>query len=329
MKLGKIPESVLKRSVLKQLKKGNEQVLEGPAVGEDCAVVEFNDEIIMFSSEPATDVSGQAGVRAVHAAVNNLAASGAAPVGIMVTILMPADTREKDLKRLMHEIQRECDRLGISVLGGHTETTDAVNRIVVSATGIGRGEKGQIIRAGGARPNEDIIMTKYAAMEGTGLIARERAEELRTRYSKDFVQNAQDLLCHISVLKEAEIAGEYDTSAMHDIREGGVYGGLWELAAASQVGLKVNLDAIPMKQETVEVCEFFDLNPYKLTSSGCMLIVTPRGRDLVQALCEAGIPAAIIGKTTKDQSRIIIREGEEGFLEPPKSDERFKILNGI
>ena len=83
------------------------------------------------------------------------------------------------------------------------------------------------------------------------------------------------------------------------------------------------------KKKKAEVCEFFDLNPYKLTSSGCMLIVTPRGRDLVQALCEAGIPAAIIGKTTKDQSRIIIREGEEGFLEPPKSDERFKILNGI
>ncbi|MEE1313626.1 MAG: AIR synthase family protein [Lachnospiraceae bacterium] len=325
MKIGKVPESVLKRSVFKQLKKNREEVLEGPAVGEDCAVLQLDEEMVVLSTDPVTDSSERAGTLAVHITTNNLVSSGADPVGVMLTILLPEKAKEKDLKRLMQEIQKECDRLGISVLGGHTETTSAVNRIVVIATGIGKAKRSEIITTSGAGPQEDILMTKYAAMEGTGLIAARREEELRTRYSKDFIQSAKDLLNHISVVKEAEIAREYNVSAMHDVKEGGIYGALWELAAASQVGLKVDLDAIPMKQETVEVCEFFDLNPYKLSSAGCMLMVTPRGRDLADVLNRAGIPTAIIGKTINEQSKIIIREGEEGFLEPPKSDELYKL----
>lgn len=326
MKIGKIPESVLKRSVLKQLKKGRKEVLQGPAPGEDCAALCLDEEIVVLSSNPVTERAGGTGIQAVHTAVNNLLAGGAQPVGILVNIFLPEQAKEKELKALMHEVQQTCDELGISVLGGHTQTTEAVNRIIISVTSVGKAQQRQMIKTGGAKPLQDIVMTKYAALEGTGMIAQRKEQELLTRYNKDFILSAQDLTKDRSVWKEAMIAREYDVSAMHDIREGGIYGGLWELAAASQVGLKVDLDAILMRQETVEVCEFFDLNPYKLNAGGSMLIVTPNGRDLVRALQEAEIPAAIIGKTTKEESRIIIREGEEGFLEPPKSDELYKIF---
>ena len=326
MKIGKVPESVLRRSVLKQLKIVRPEVVMGPAAGEDCAAIQLAaEEMILLSTDPVTISTQKAGYEAVHLTANNLASSGAEPVGVMITILLPEKAKEKDLKQLIKDIQQACTELGIDVLGGHTETTDAVKRIVVTATGIGKVKKEELTATKGAGPEEDIILTRYAAMAGTAAIAWKQEEQLRSRYSKDFVDSAKELGKALSIVQEAKIAKECGATSMHDVEECGIYGALWELAAASQVGLRIDLDAIPMKQETVEVCEFFDLNPYKLSSGGCLLITAPRGRDLTDALQRAGIPAVIIGKTTKEQSKIIVREGEDGFLEPPKSDEIYQL----
>lgn len=325
MKPGKIPESVLKRSVLKQLKLNREEVLVGPEKGHDFAAIKMQEEICVFSMDPVIGSTEDAGIRAVHAAINNLVVAGAEPIGILNTILLPEEYKEKHLKQLMREISQVCQNLNIHILGGHTETTRAVNQVVVTVTAVGKMLESPLsIRH--AKPEQDIIMVKYAAMEGTAIIAREKESELRTRYSRDFIQNAKDLLDEMSVLKEALIAKNYGVSAMHDVRNGGVYGALWELASAADIGILVNLDMIPVRQETVEICEFYDLNPYKLLSGGSLLIVAARGHDLAERLKAAGLPAVVIGKTTKEQNKKIIREGEAGFLEPPKSDDLYKVL---
>lgn len=325
MKQGKIPESILRRSVLKQLKLNNKEILVGPNVGEDCAAIRIQDEICVFSMDPVIGSLQEVGIRAVYVAVNNLVTAGAKPIGILNTILIPEAYKEKQLKQLIKDIDQTCRELKVQVLGGHTEITKTVDQIVVIITGVGNCEE-KPVSVCNLKPDQDIVMTKYAALEGTALIALEKEDDLRTRYSRDFIQNAKDLLHDISIVKEAAIAKEYEISAMHDARNGGIYGALWEFASTADVGVLVDLDLIPVRQETVEICEFYDLNPYKLLSGGSLLIASSRGYDLAKSLNAAGLPAVVIGKTTKEQSRKIIREGEESFLEPPKSDDLYKIL---
>ena len=113
---------------------------------------------------------------------------------------------------------------------------------------------------------------------------------------------------------------------MHDITEGGAFGALWEVAAAAGLGLDIDLMKIPVRQETIEVCEVFGINPYELISSGSLLVTTPDGTGLIRALEEAGIPAAIIGKMEDGNDRIIRNGEDRRYLEPPKTDEIYKVV---
>lgn len=326
MDIGKVSESVLKRSILKQIKHRREEVLVGPGVGEDCSVIELKeDEVFVISTDPITGTTEDIGTLAVHITANDISSNGAQVIGIMLTILLPEGSRESELKALMKEIEGVCQSLNIEIMGGHTEITAAVNQPVITVTGVGKMPKAHMIKTAGVMPGEEVIMTKWAGLEGTAIIAREKEEELLTRYTKDFIKNAKDFMKHISVVPEAVIGREMGVKAMHDVTEGGIYGALWELAAASGVGLEINLKKIPIRQETIEFCEFFDLNPYQLISSGVMLMVSDKANALVDTLEKKGIPAAVIGRVTKSNDRVVFNEEEKRFLAPPKSDELYKI----
>jgi hydrogenase maturation factor len=183
-----------------------------------------------------------------------------------------------------------------------------------------------MIKTAGAKPGQEIVMTKWAGLEGTAIIAAAREEELRTKYSSSFIDGAKKMINEISVVPEARIARAIGVTSMHDVTEGGIFGALWEIGAASKVGLEVDLKKILLKQETVEICEFYDLNPYMLISSGCMLMITDKANQLVDRLKAGGIAAAVIGRITEGNDRIIINEDERRYLEPPKSDELYKVM---
>lgn len=328
MKAGKVPESVLKRSVIKQVKVNKDMILSGPGVGMDFgAVLSEKGESFVFSTSPVTGTKKETGVYAFLNAANNLFASGADPVGVMVTILLPEKTEESVLRELLKEIANIAKSAGVAILGGHTEIMDAVNTPIISITGVGKVKKEKMVSAAGAKAGQDIIMTKYAAAYGTSQIAREHEEELLTRYPKSFIKEAKDMEQMYSIASEAVIAREFQISAMHDISECGVYGALWELAAASKVGLEVDLARIPIRQHTVEICEFFDLNPYMLRGNGSLLITADHGSAIVDALYQAGVEAAIIGHITDNQDKVVIygEEADRRFLEPPRRDEIYKI----
>lgn len=327
MKTGKVSESILKRSVFKQIKHRRDEVLVGPGVGKDCAMIHQDDEHVMIlSTDPITGSVKDIGKLAVYVTSNDIASGGGEMIGIMVTLLLPEKTSEKYLKEIIHEMEMTCASLNIEIIGGHSEVTKAVNQPIISVTGIGKLKKSEINVSSGLIPGQDVVMTKWAGLEGSAIIASEKEEELLTRYTKDFIQGAKDMLSSISIVKEAQIAKDYDVTLMHDITEGGVFGALWEVAALSDVGIEVDLKKIPIRQETIEICEFFDLNPYQLMSSGCLLLATNRGSDLVEALKAEHIPAAIIGKVTSGNERIVFNEDERRFLSPAKSDELYKVM---
>ncbi len=327
MKVGKIPENVLKRSVFKQLHTKRDEVILGAGVGEDCAALKLaDDEVFVISTDPITGTATDIGELAIQITVNDLASSGAEPIGVMLTMLLPENATEEELKTVMSQVESACEKNHIQVMGGHTEVTKAVNQIVISVTGVAKVKEGSLISTASAEPDMDILVTKWIGIEGTAILAKEREAELSTRYAKPFIESAKAFDRYLSVLPEAATAVKSGVAAMHDITEGGVFGALWELAEASGVGLEIDLKKIPLKQETVEICEYFGISPYELISSGSMLMAAKDGNRLVMELQKAGIPAVIIGKATAGNDRILRNEDETRYLEPPKTDELYKVL---
>ncbi|MCI8299800.1 MAG: hydrogenase maturation factor [Lachnospiraceae bacterium] len=327
MKVGKIPENVLKRSVFKQIHTKREEVILGAGVGEDCAAVRLKeDEMFVISTDPVTGTATDIGHLAVHITINDLASAGAQPVGVMLTILLPEHTQEAELKKMMGQIEQACAAAKVQIMGGHTEVTKAVCQPVVNVCGVGKVKAGQLVSTAGARPGDDILASKWIGLEGTSIIAKEKAQELSERYSVNLIKKAQEFDQYLSVLPEAAVAVKSGVTAMHDVTEGGIFGALWELAESSGVGLEIDLKKIPVKQETIEVCEFFGINPYELISSGCMLMASQDGTALLRELEKAGIHAVLIGKATAGNDRVLRNEEERRFLEPPKTDELYRVL---
>ena len=252
MKTGKIPESVLKRSVLRQLHNRRDEVLLGAGVGEDCAALTLEaDEVFVMSTDPITGTGKEMGSLAVITTANDLASSGAEPVGVMLMILLPEASEEALLKEIMRDAEATCEKFHMQILGGHTEVSAAVNRPVISVSGVGKVKKDAMIKTGGARPGMDIVVSKWIGIEGTVILAKERERELLGRYATTFIDRAKDLDAYISVLSEAAVAARSGVSAMHDVTEGGIFGALWEMAEASGVGLEIDLKKIPVRQETI------------------------------------------------------------------------------
>ena len=303
MKIGKVPESVLKRSVIRQLHTKRKEVVLGAGVGEDCAALTLApDEMFVMSTDPITGTIHEIGKLAILITTNDLASAGAEPIGVMLTILLPEHTEESLLKQLMQELEEAAAAVSVQIMGGHTEITRVVNQPLVTVCGVGKVKKNGLISTGGAKPGMDIIATKWIGLEGTAIIAHEKEEELCTHFSRHFVEQAQALDRYLSVMPE------------------------WEMAEASGVGLEIDLKKIPLRQETVEVCEFFHINLYELISSGCMLMAAADGNELIRRLKENGIEATVIGKATAGNDRVLMNEDERRFLEPPKTDELYKVI---
>ena len=327
MKVGKIPESVLKRSVFKQIHTKRSEVLLGAGVGEDCAAVKLaDDEMFVMSTDPITGTATDIGNLAIHITLNDLASAGAEPVGVLLTILLPENSEEAVLKETMAQIEIACAEANVQIMGGHTEVTKAVNQPLINVCGVGKAKVGKLVSTAGAKVGDDIIVTKWIGLEGTSIIAKEKEQELLNRYPAQLVEEAKNFDKYLSVLPEAASAVKSGVSAMHDVTEGGIFGALWEMAEASGVGLEIDLKKIPVKQETIEVCEFFGINPYELISSGSMLMAAPDGNTLVRELEKQGIHAVVVGKAVAGNDRVLINDDETRFLEPPKTDELYKVV---
>ena len=326
MEIGKIPENVLKRSVFKKINVKRPEVLIHAGVGEDCAVLAPSEDAIVLSTDPITGTAKDIGKLAFHVTANDIASSGAELVGVLLTIIFPPENSEEELKAIMDDISELTGKYNVEILGGHTEVSEAVNQTLVSVTGVGRIAKDKMVATGGLKPKQDLGVTKWIGLEGSSVIAKGKEDILKKSLPKEMIDTMKEFDQFLSVVPESRIAMDVGVSAMHDVTEGGIFGALWEMAAASNVGVTVDLKKIPIRQETVELCEVFDLNPYMLISSGTMLIGTEHGNQLVEILRQAGIHAAVVGYTTESNDRVIVNGEERRFLEPPKTDELFRVL---
>lgn len=327
MKIGKVSEPVLKRSVLNYLKPNNEYVCKGAAVGADCAL--FSDKndcaaetgrVLAAATASVTgEKSPRAAAHAIMRATNNLAAGGAKAFAVQLHIMLPERYREIALKRIMEAAEATAEELEITISGGHTESLPDIQTPIVSATALGYVEQEVAARVyDKAKAGQDIVMTKWIGISDTARLAQEKEEELLSRYPLFFIKSAQNLEQYYSIIPEAATAVKSGVAAMHDVAGGGVFGALWELGERFDVGLQIELKKIPIKQETVEVCEFFGYNPYEIRSDGALLMITDDSHMLIENLAKQGIAATVIGVTTDGNDKVILNDDEKRFLEPPR-----------
>ncbi len=342
MKTGKISESILKRSVLKYCKTKREEVVKGAAPGVDCAFFTYpdrqgrdagsqlsdcQDKVFCAATQTVSLPVIRAGCYAVYAAVNAVAAGGGIPFAMQMALTLPEGTEESELKRIMQLTEEAAGICKVQIAGGHTEVTGAVKYPVISVTAFGyRLEAAERVSRGLPAAGQAVVMTKWMGLEGTAILAQEKEAELLERYPFSITTAAKGFEKYLPILPEAATALKSGATAMHDMRNGGVFGGLYELAGRLGVGLSIDLKKIPVKQETIEICEFFDLNPYGLLSGGSLLIVAEDGDGMVKALQEAGIPAAVIGRTTDNNDKVLHNGEEIRFLEPARPDEIGKVI---
>lgn len=321
MRPGKFSESVLKRSVLKQIKTKRAEVIRGASVGEDCAFFSLDKKegALLTTSAIVVDEYESIAVK-IQAIVNNVAAAGGEPVGVLVSAILPDKILESVVQRLSGEMERACKAMELQIAGGNTEISKAVNQPILNITVIGKKEIALHQNFHEYEAGADIILTKWAGLAGTAILAKKEHEKLQERLPLYIIENGISMEREISVLKESRIAMEVGVQGMHDVSRGGIFSALWELAERGNVGIEVDLKKIPMRQETIEICEILGVNPYELYGAGALLIVSDKGNQLLHELEKQEISAAIIGKITTDNGKVLLNGEEVRYLDRPKND---------
>lgn len=313
MKVGKIPGHKLEDIILNKIGFRRKDVLVHAGIGEDSAVVDLEGDLLVISSDPITGTEKNCGYLAVHVSCNDLAATGAEPIGIQVILLLPESTEEGEVAELMEEITKTAASIGVEVLGGHTEILSIVKKPIVCVTAVGKARRDKFVSSAGALPGDDIIVTKGVGIEGTYILANDYPELLREKgVSEETIKNAVDYKQKLSVIEEGLLAAEFGAHAMHDITEGGLYGALDEISTAAGVGFELYYDKLPVRNETREITEALMIDPAGLISSGSMLIVSRDGDMLVSLLKKKNIEASIIGKINSNERSII----QNGYRKP-------------
>lgn len=326
MNTGKLNWDVLKKLLKENQGAVRQEVEKGGSVGEDCAVVSLKEGRLILSTDPVTAASENIGHIAYHININDIATTGATPLGIMVTILAPPSAELSDIETVMREISEEAKKHQVTILGGHTEVTDAVNRMVVSVTALGTMKPSdRVVWTGGAEPGDAILVTKVLGLEGTSILVSDFKEQAMDILTEEELEEAKSYGDYLSVLPEGNLLGKMATS-MHDITEGGILGALWEVKEASGYGFRVWEEQLPITEVTKKLCRHFGLDPLRLISSGSMLITVKNGEEAVALLKEHGISASIIGEVT-EQGAVLLKERRECPVEAPLRDEIYKMYD--
>lgn len=297
---GKFPSDLLDE-FFGHLHHDDKHFLITPGIGEDTAAIDMSDrDTLVVTSDPITFVTDQIGYYSVLINANDIATSGAIPQWLMTTLLFPPGATPSAIFQVMTDINAACGQWGITLCGGHTEITDAVHRPVVVGTLGAAMERSDLIDKRNMRPEDCILLTKGAAVEGTAIITNAFADRLQSLgMTSGEIDKGRHLSNQISILPEAAVARRMDgVTAMHDVTEGGVATAIAELSCAGDHQLDIHLDRIPILPETARVCELLEIDPLGLIGSGSLLIVCrPETVDnLMQALAAEDIAVAYIGE---------------------------------
>ena len=329
MKVGNVSQTVLRRSILKQLHTRREESIIQPSVEEMCAAIRIEeDEQVVFTNTSLFGDEKDLAVFAMAHVLNDLWTRGAEPIGVNISILLPPHAYESRLKSMISYAEEVAEGQRIQILNAKAEVSPVLSKSLVTVFGIGKEKKEGLLQSSMGMAGQDVVLTNWIGLEGMLRILREKKEELSKRFVPAFLHQIEEQQQYLLAGDELRIAKEFGVSAMHQITEGGILAALWNLTEASGTGIDVDLKKIAIKQETIEVCEHFHLNPYQMTSAGSILLVTHDGEGLVSRLEKNGKKATVIGSLTDRNEKVIWNDTEKRFIDRPAQDELLKIYTG-
>lgn len=314
--LGKLPGDLLD-DLLSGHHIDDPSVLVGPGVGKDAAAVDVGDELLVVKSDPITFARDRASLYLVNVNANDLACMGATPRWLLVTALLPAGkTTESDVRSLFAELTDACRSLQISLIGGHTEILDGLDRPILVGNMLGTVKRDGLLRPGSAKPGDRLLLTRPIAIEGTALLASEFRGVLDGIVPADLLDRGADFLREpgMSVVHDAALLlATGAISALHDPTEGGLATGVRELAVASGTGAVISRSNVPIAPETAAIADALGLDPLGMLASGSLLAAVPTdGMDRVERAChQHAMPFAWIGKLVPSGRGIMVRSGVE------------------
>lgn len=331
MKSGKLTIEQLNTIVFPYTGQKRPEVKVHAAIGKDCAVVDLNDQLCVISTDPITGASKDNGYLGVHVACNDVIASGGKPLGILVTLLLKEGTEEEDIITILEGTNAACKELGIEIIGGHTEITASVKENILSLTAMGTRDKKFLEEHVEVAPGDEIILTKGGAIEGTSILYNDYSDYFEGKVNPELISQGKEMLGWLSVLKEGTIGIDNGAKLMHDVTEGGILGGVYEIAASTNLGVRLYEKEIYFHPATVELKKVFpDLDLLRLISSGSLLIIAPPGSGIREKLDEAGIKSFLIGHFTEEPEKLLQHPNDSvTAIEEPKSDELWSVKDRL
>lgn len=325
---GKLKTGDLVSKVFGNIGSPRAEVLIRSGLGEDAAAFDFGGDLVSIAIDPISGTTSDIGRLVVRVNSNDIAASGAEPALILLCLLMPVTAGEADVETIMKAASEECRRLGMEIVGGHTEFTGAVNRPVMVGVCVGRLNKVRALEFKNIEAGDALILAGAAGIEGTAILANDYEAYLRSRMPATLLDAAKAMMEETSVVEIGKICSEKGVKKMHDCTEGGVYGAIWELCEGAGLSIEVEEARVEVREETALICEIFGINPYRLIASGSMLIASApdKAEAIIEALRERGYGSAVVGHFSAEGGKYIVRpDGERVELSEPEGDAMYEI----
>lgn len=328
---GKVPKSILQEVVFSRLGASRREVVVGPAFGLDGAVIRLGENALITSMDPITGAIERIGWLAVNINANDVSTFGVEPAFFSSCLLLPETSSGATVMTICEQMDIAAKRLNVSITGGHSEVTPMLPFPIVVGCCMGITANECYVTSRDAKPGNLLILTKSVGLEGTAILAADRFDQLSMELQRSTLIRAQRFFDDISVVNEAVLAFKTGcVTAMHDPTEGGVLGGIFEMAVASEVGFRVFEEAISIAEETMEICRFFEIDPLQLIASGSLLIAAERERadELLKALKKNGVVASTIGEflPSTAEREIVRHDGRAEKLEAPSCDHLWAAL---
>lgn len=271
----------------------------------------------------------ESGGFAFAAAVNEAAAKGAALRGAWIKIMLPDSTFKSRMNGMRKFMKKLSEEAGIGTAEIEAGFNPALKCPMTIVTVYGQGNATPRRQTASwekaNRKGGEIVQAGWLGLAGTLYILEEKEEELSARFTRTFLGQIRSYRSQIFADKKIEAAIGGGAGLIRQADEGGILAALHYLAQDAGKGLSVDMKKMFVKQETIEVCEHFRLNPYQLMSAGCFLAVADDGEALAARFRQEGMEAAVIGRLTDNHDKIITNGEEFRYVDRPAPDEWMKI----
>ena len=331
--IGKISAEIFDELIFPRLGAKSDSILVGPRHGTDVGIAEIGDKAVSFTSDPVFIVPEYGWERAawfaIHILVSDAVTCGLPPRYLSIDLNLPMDITKEQLTTMWDTMHKECQKLGMAIITGHTARYENCHYPMVGgATVIGVGERDEYVTPAFTRTGDKIIITKGPAIEATGIFAAMFPQLIEQEFGAGFRKRAEKIFYKMSVVEDAMTAiavgvRQDGITAMHDATECGICGGLYELAEAAGLGVRVEQEKIVVEDCIPEICSYFDIDPYASISEGTLIIACRphKAQQVIQVLSQKGISSSIVGEFTgAGKGMVLIKEGKEGKLEHPIVD---------